>query len=305
MKSKVVIVCSVVLLIALGAFFFFTRDKATIPEGSFDTFTLRVGETYVPERGSSSYTLVAITEDSRCPLGVECIWAGLVGVQLSLEQEGNQSTATFAGNPPILEQGDTLLVATEVRPYPREGKSIAEEDYRVTFSFYEKDTYNAAHKELLAASEVSVEGTFGACSKEPLFEDYPVVQSDRYVGQVMRPQLPLSNDQAYNDALDISLESVTFAGAYSWFEWNCTEGVCAERMLFDAQTGEVIKLSLESKEGILYVPDSYLIVVDPPEYTKDASAEALAHYVLFDPEGPTLTAICTGWYPKPEEIELD
>ena len=86
-------------------------------------------------KGSSmEMQFVAITEDSRCPRGTTCVWAGQVKVKLAVSV--NKQAAS---NPEILE-GETAAVdayqvkVIRVLPYPAADAPIAPADYRVTLT---------------------------------------------------------------------------------------------------------------------------------------------------------------------------
>lgn len=57
-----------------------------------EDFTLRIGDTVTIPAAELSLTFVAITEDSRCPEDVVCVWAGSVPVQLLLRLAGRDTT---------------------------------------------------------------------------------------------------------------------------------------------------------------------------------------------------------------------
>lgn len=58
------------------------------------TLSLKVGET--KKLGDLSLTLTSITEDSRCPQGVQCIWAGRVVAQVTARALGKTQTADIS-----------------------------------------------------------------------------------------------------------------------------------------------------------------------------------------------------------------
>lgn len=73
-----------------------------------------------------------MVEDSRCPQGVQCIWAGRVRLKIALVEGGNSSEAVLTMNEPLMTSGGTLmLVATS--PYPSTTAKYARSAYRFTF----------------------------------------------------------------------------------------------------------------------------------------------------------------------------
>ena len=98
--------------------------------------TLAVGEhaTIAPDRVEVGFR--KIDGDSRCPVNVQCIWAGSAGVQLWLLPVGSRDSV-FAG---IAVEGGTgsveslgyRITATKLVPYPQNPGPIPQSDYRVT-----------------------------------------------------------------------------------------------------------------------------------------------------------------------------
>jgi hypothetical protein len=77
-----------------------------------------------------------IEEDSRCPLGVECIWAGTVRVAVSIA-DGPEILAhpiTMTLGEPLAIEGGGGVVIVAVCPYPRHPDAIPKDAYRFTFA---------------------------------------------------------------------------------------------------------------------------------------------------------------------------
>jgi hypothetical protein len=100
--------------------------------------TLRVGEAYeVPGRGAS-VTFVGVTEDSRCPKGVTCVWEGDATVELRV-QAGSAAPATvqlhthdrFDREATV---GGLRLRLESVEPYPEAERAIPAGAYRIVLS---------------------------------------------------------------------------------------------------------------------------------------------------------------------------
>ena len=107
----------------------------TKPE-TFDAgqeFTLAPGASAVARDGGLELTLVGVTEDSRCPTDVTCVWAGEVKVKIALS-----AGSSNAGEREVREEesttfADRQVAVVRVRPRPVSTGRIAPEDYRVTF----------------------------------------------------------------------------------------------------------------------------------------------------------------------------
>ena len=73
-------------------------------------------------------------EDSRCPQGVTCIWAGEVTVRIRVREGGDdREIALTLGARPGSDTVKTSrheLRLSDVSPYPREGAEVARDDHR-------------------------------------------------------------------------------------------------------------------------------------------------------------------------------
>ena len=77
-----------------------------------------------------------MVEDSRCPVDVQCIWAGRVRVQALIELRGGSEELNMTmtlGEP--LRVADGALTLTAVAPSKKAGAEIDPRAYRFTFDF--------------------------------------------------------------------------------------------------------------------------------------------------------------------------
>ena len=97
-------------------------------------FTLSPSEQAVARDDSLRVRFIEVTDDSRCPRDVQCVWAGEVklrvavqaGAQKEEERDLRESEETVVG-------GRTLTVV-KVMPYPANaGAKIEKKAYRATF----------------------------------------------------------------------------------------------------------------------------------------------------------------------------
>ena len=81
-------------------------------------------------------TFEAVTEDSRCPTGVQCAWAGDAAGSFSLQKPPAAAVQRTLHTHARFERQTTLddfIVRLEaITPYPKEGATISPADYRVT-----------------------------------------------------------------------------------------------------------------------------------------------------------------------------
>ena len=81
-------------------------------------------------------TPVRIEEDSRCPTGVQCVWAGTVRVAVYVADNGERVAHPIImtlGEPLPMEGGGGVTLVGAC-PYPAHPNSIRKEDYRLTFA---------------------------------------------------------------------------------------------------------------------------------------------------------------------------
>lgn len=77
-------------------------------------------------------TPLEVTADSRCPLDVQCVWAGTVKVQTKIESGMGESTMVFELNQSITTETETITLK-EVTPAPKAGVKINNGDYIFIF----------------------------------------------------------------------------------------------------------------------------------------------------------------------------
>ena len=79
-----------------------------------------------------SITPLAVLEDSRCAVDVQCVWAGTVHVRARLESGLGTSEMVFSPDTPVTTEAESITL-TGVSPAPYSKKTIAPADYRFTF----------------------------------------------------------------------------------------------------------------------------------------------------------------------------
>ncbi|MGD2071194.1 MAG: hypothetical protein PVI57_21175 [Gemmatimonadota bacterium] len=97
---------------------------------------LAPGRTATIPGTSVAVTLVAVEEDSRCPVDVVCVWQGNLRAVLDLEAPGMGPDARVGLNtalePTAVDFAGLTLAIVEARPVPRSDVTIEPDDYRVT-----------------------------------------------------------------------------------------------------------------------------------------------------------------------------
>jgi hypothetical protein len=108
-------------------------------------FVVRVGQEVLVADQKLSVKFVSVPEDSRCPRGVNCIWAGNVRVALQVTKgknkpvkvELNLNPRDFPGGE-AGDWGDYKIKLVSVEPYPVADKPIKAGDYTATLSISKK-----------------------------------------------------------------------------------------------------------------------------------------------------------------------
>ena len=88
----------------------------------------------VPVLGTDFTMTIAKVEDSRCPEGVNCIWAGSVGVELLFCGPKAERSARLNTNAPprAVKYRGRYFRITQVGPRKIDGQEIKSSDYRIT-----------------------------------------------------------------------------------------------------------------------------------------------------------------------------
>jgi len=101
-------------------------------------FSLRIGESAFIKGEDLSIKFIKVVEDSRCPRGVECVWAGRVVCEVEITYRGSLHTVTLTQpgltDWPPAESLDKYSIAFQVEPYPDIDKQILEDDYQLVLT---------------------------------------------------------------------------------------------------------------------------------------------------------------------------
>ncbi len=92
----------------------------------------RFGETVAVD--GPKVTPLALLDDSRCPVGVQCVWAGQVKITVRIDTgKGSETRELTLGKGEPVADGQLELV--EVMPEKRSDTTLYPEDYRFGFKF--------------------------------------------------------------------------------------------------------------------------------------------------------------------------
>lgn len=134
--SKLLITSSLLLAACTGttAGIGTTSPQSVVVEANRD-FTLKPGQTARVEGGALTISFVKVTEDSRCPVDVQCVWAGDAVVALNLaDASGANSSAalhtTLTPKSVTVSSWEVTLIGVE--PVKKQGVTIPVADYVAT-----------------------------------------------------------------------------------------------------------------------------------------------------------------------------
>ena len=105
--------------------------SASLPDVSGLT-SARMGETV--HVGGPRVTPLKLIEDSRCPQGVQCVWAGRVRISATISTPTMKLTRELTLGEPFAV-ADGMLTLAEVGPSKARDTAIAAIDYRFGFRF--------------------------------------------------------------------------------------------------------------------------------------------------------------------------
>ena len=108
---------------------------AIAPAQSSQKLTLRQNQEKTAPRTAIKIKFLSVVEDSRCPEGVNCIWAGVAKIKLQLRKNGK--TGEFELNTNQLDKSITFegyeIKLAALTPYPKSGTAIKPAAYSATF----------------------------------------------------------------------------------------------------------------------------------------------------------------------------
>lgn len=121
---------------ALIASIFLLSLANTVPAAVPEAVTVRFGHEVKAAGGDLKIKFVRVLEDSRCPAGTNCIWAGNAKVKIQIA--GKRGMKTFELNTNTGPKGDSIegwsIMLDSLTPAPQAGRKINPRSYRATFS---------------------------------------------------------------------------------------------------------------------------------------------------------------------------
>ena len=120
-----------ILIITVGC----QSSEGSIQASLDKEFSLSMGQTAELKGEGITIQFEGIQEDSRCPKGATCFWAGRVVSVLLINDNGLTSRIVLIEPDTTGESGQNTYkqyqFTSSVQPYPELGKQISKDDYRL------------------------------------------------------------------------------------------------------------------------------------------------------------------------------
>ena len=131
MKNNLFVVISACLLLLTSSCIASNEVKVHLDE----EFSLKSGQTVVISGENLKIEFIEVTEDSRCPKGVTCIWEGRVSclVEITYRESLHSVVLTEPGLTkfPPEQSFQEYKFGYHIEPYPEASVDIAKEEYRL------------------------------------------------------------------------------------------------------------------------------------------------------------------------------
>ena len=119
------------VLVLIGALTLMTACSVSLG----DEALLKIGQSAVIRGEDLQISFIEVSEDSRCPRNVTCVWEGRVVAAVELCKDGLSHRMELI-QPGLTDQTVTAYYEDyslhfSVEPYPEEGKDISAVDYRL------------------------------------------------------------------------------------------------------------------------------------------------------------------------------
>lgn len=132
---KALLAIAAVIVLAVVGYYFLPLQKEAAPSTPPPSLTSERIETRIGQEASALDVKIKpleVLEDSRCPLDVQCVWAGTVRVQTILGSGLGEGDQVFELGQEITTEAE-IIKLVEVLPAPPAGQEIGEDDYRFFF----------------------------------------------------------------------------------------------------------------------------------------------------------------------------
>lgn len=123
--------------LTLIAAFIFSNSVGNVSAQTERQISVRVGKQKKESRSKLTIKFVSLVEDSRCPQGTNCVWAGNAKIKVAIIESGRE-VKTVELNTNTGAKGDTYgayaFYLTSLTPTPKTNAKINANSYTATFS---------------------------------------------------------------------------------------------------------------------------------------------------------------------------
>lgn len=122
-------VASVILIVLFSTMVNAQRDQE---------ISVKIGETKTASTSGIRVNFVEVLEDSRCPEGANCIWAGRARINVTIEaKDANSMTVELStdGDTQSIKVGNHRVHLVKVEPRPSAEKAPDAKEYSAWFRF--------------------------------------------------------------------------------------------------------------------------------------------------------------------------
>jgi hypothetical protein len=112
--------------------------NSPVPAALDSDFQLTYNQTATLETENLTVKFIDVAEDSRCPVGVECIWPGQAKIDLEIKRQSdkpeNIQLTSLAGEPGLAQKsiGDYNIRLVKVDPPRTTDRELKLSDYKIT-----------------------------------------------------------------------------------------------------------------------------------------------------------------------------
>ena len=126
---------SILIFLFLVSAFSFSQENPV--ESPLIAVKIPLGETI--QIGSHTITFKDVLEDSRCPVGVTCVWAGRAKISVEISDEENklmEKNLIFgeimqgeSNDMVLFTENNSQVIGLKLNPYPNSGEQATERSY--------------------------------------------------------------------------------------------------------------------------------------------------------------------------------
>ena len=115
---------------------FLPDTERSITANLGQAFDIKVGQEATISSQQLLLKFLSVSEDSRCPIGTNCVWEGNGKVNIKLTAQGHTSVAIELNTAKSLPSEATYLSykisLLDLQPYPSAGRTIQQSEYIAT-----------------------------------------------------------------------------------------------------------------------------------------------------------------------------